>query len=274
MGEGTHGNEVDAAFGIIAQGVEGDAAAGLCLELAADEFHGFAGVFHGEIVEHDAVGSAMFHDLAYLVERAALDFDFKMQPLFLLVGGAAVQGAGYAAAEVDVVVLEQNHVEQPDAVVDTAADLHGFFFEHSHTGCGLARVKHTGVGALEPFHIAVGHGGDAAHALHDVEHEAFGLQEGAHLSRDEHGNIAGLDGGAVGEQYLHPERGVETVEHFLGNAHAGKYSFFLDEQLGSSLCIFGDAAEGGVVAVADVLGEGEVDETVVQFVNCVHGVDV
>ena len=50
MGEGTHGNEVDAAFGIIAQGVEGDAADGLCLELAADEFHGFAGVFHGEIV--------------------------------------------------------------------------------------------------------------------------------------------------------------------------------------------------------------------------------
>ena len=199
MGEGTHGNEVYATFGIVAQGVEGDAAAGLRFKLAADEFHGLAGVFYGEIVEHDAVGSAMFHDLAYLVECAAFDFNFEMQSFLLLVGGAAVQGAGYAAAEVDVVVLEQDHVEQPDAVVYTAADFHGFLFEHTHTGCGLARVEHTGVGSLEPFHITVGHGGNAAHALHDVEHETFGLQEGAHLSRDEHGDIARLDGRAVGE---------------------------------------------------------------------------
>ena len=58
MGERANGDKIYATLGIVAQGVARDAAAGLCLELAADEFHGCAGVFHGEIVEHDAVGSA------------------------------------------------------------------------------------------------------------------------------------------------------------------------------------------------------------------------
>ena len=57
--------------------------------------------------------------------------------------------SGYdAAGKVHMVVLEQNHVKQTDAVVATATDLDGFFLEHAHAGSSLSGVENTGVSAL------------------------------------------------------------------------------------------------------------------------------
>ena len=87
----------------------------------------------------------------------------------------AVDGVGDAAGEVDVVVLKQNHIEEPYAVVHSPANLHSLLLQDAHAGRCLPRVKDMAARSLHAFHVTVGHRRYAAHALHDVQHEAFSL---------------------------------------------------------------------------------------------------
>ena len=212
----------------------------------------------------------MGEHLVDFVERAGFDFDFEVEAVGFLIGRTTVEGLGDAAGKVHVVVFEQNHVEEADAVVGAAADFDGFFFEHTHAGCGFAGIEHTCVCAFESFDIGGRHRGNAAHALHHVEHKTLGLQQASDFAGDNHGHVAGFHVCAVVNESFHFEGGVKAVEDFVSNSHAGQDAFFFDEQFRLAHGIFGDAAERGVVAVADVFREGKVDEPVVQFVNGIH----
>ena len=228
--QGTYGDVVDALLGIVADGVEGDASAGFRLVATGNDVDGLLGVGHAEVVEHDAVYAAVVEHLLQFVEGADLNLNLQLEVLLFQIVMAAVDGIDDAAGEVDVVVLEQDHVEQSDAVVAASANLHGLLLEHAHAGGGLAGVEHAGLGALQPLDILVGHGGNAAHALHDVEHESLGLQQGAHATGDNHGDVALLDARAVLHEHLDLHVGVEAAEHFLGDLDAGQDAVFLDEQ--------------------------------------------
>src|SRR5574344_937365 len=59
MRECADGDKVYATERIVAERVHRDAAARLCFKLAANHFDGFFRVFHGEVVEHDAVCAAV-----------------------------------------------------------------------------------------------------------------------------------------------------------------------------------------------------------------------
>jgi len=62
-------------------------------------------------------------------------------------------------------------------MVHTSAYLDRHLFEDAHARSSLTSVEHAGVRTLEAFLILVGHGGNAAHALHDVQHQALRLEE-------------------------------------------------------------------------------------------------
>ena len=207
----------------------------------------------------------MVEYLLEFIERAHLDLNLQLEALLLEILVATVDGIGDAAGEVDMVVLEQDHVEESDAVVTATADLHGLLLEHTHAWGGLAGIEHTGAGALEALHVSVSHGGDAAHTLHDIEHEALCLQQGAHASADNHGDIALLHAAAVAHQHFHLHLRVETAEHLLGHFHASQDAILLDEQMATAHGILWDAAERGMVAVADILGKRQVNQSVDKF---------
>ena len=171
----------------------------------------------------------MFHHLTDVVEGAAFNLDFQIQPLFFEVGCTAVERFVDAATEVDMVVFEENHIKQADAVIGAAANLHRLFFQHAHTGRGFAGVEHAGAGAFESFHVALRHGGDTAHALHDVEHQSLCLKKALRLSAHHESHITGLNVRTVFEENLHLKRRVEFAEHFAGNAHTGQDALFFDE---------------------------------------------
>ena len=97
MGERAYGDEIDALLGIVADGVEGDAARGLHLVAMVDELHGLARVGGREVVEHDAVDAAVVEHLLELVEVAHLDLDLQVEALLLEVGVATVDGLDDAA---------------------------------------------------------------------------------------------------------------------------------------------------------------------------------
>ena len=155
-------------------------------------------------------------------------------------------------------------------MVTAAANLHGLLLEHTHARRSLAGIEHSGTRSLQPFHILTGHGGDTAHALHDVQHQTLRLQQRTHLAGDNHSDVALLHLASITHQHLDLHLRVEAVEHFLSDFHAGQDTVFLNQEMALAHRILGDAAQGGMVAVANVLGKRQVNKSVDQFVNTQH----
>ena len=134
--------------------------------------------------------------------------------------GIPVYSIGDAAGKVDVVVLEQYHIEKSHAVILAAAELDGHLVEHPHTGRGLARIEHPAVRALQQLHVCGRLSRHAAHALHDVEHGAFGNKQRAHRTFNNKSNVTGLDVGAVFDKTGHLQGRVELFENTCGDVYA------------------------------------------------------
>ena len=262
MRQRTDRDEVDAALGIGAHRLEGDAAARFGLAASGDLLDRQARHFGREIVEHDAVDASGGEHLVDVLQRAHLAFDGDLLAPRREIGLGARDGPADAAGEVDVVVLQQDHVEQSHAVVLAAADLHGHLVQHAHAGRGLARVEHARTEPFEVLHVEGRLRGHAAHALHDVEQDAFGLEQRAQAPRDVERHVARPHAVAVGEDAFEPHLRIEAVQHDLGDLDAGDDALLFAEQAHAAVFVLGDAAERGVVAVADVLLDAEFDQFV------------
>ena len=175
---------------------------------------------------------------------------------------AAVDCIGDTSSKVHVIVLEQNHIEKSDTMVHATADLHGLLFEHTHTGRGLAGIEHAGLGAFQTLHITVGHRGDAAHTLHDVKHQALCLKQRTYTSGNNHGDVTFLHTRTISHQYLHLHIRVEAMEHLLSHFHTGQNTIFLDQQMALAHSILGDAAKRSVVAISDIFGKRQINQSV------------
>ena len=171
-----------------------------------------------------------------------------------------------------MVVFQENHIEKPDAVVLPSSDPDGHLFEHPHPGGGLPRVEHFGFQPPEPVGIDGGLGGHAAHPLHEVENHALGLQQGDQVPFDIKGDLAGFDPVAVVQYPLERHGRIEPPEDAFGHLDAGQHAGLFDEEFHPPAPVGGDGAERGVVAVADVFGNGQLDQPVdVGFVGFFHG---
>ena len=179
---------------------------------------------------------------------------------------------GYdAAGEIDVVVLEQDHVEQSHAVVLAAAQFDGHLVQYAHAGRRLAGVEHAGVQPFEPGDVNRCLRRHAAHALHDVEQDPFGLQQRLQPSGHVEGHVAGPHARAVGDARVEFDGGIEPFEDEPGDLDAGDDALLLAQQTHASPFVGGDAAERSVVAVAQILADGQFDQGVdVGFVFGFH----
>ena len=255
--EGSDRYEVYTSLAVAAESVDGYATARFDFDtgciLAYDRYC-IGGAGRGEVVEHYAVDTG-FDSLTDFIFVAHFDLYPEVFAVLLAICLGLGYGSGDAAGEVDVVVLDQNHVEETDAVVVAAADSHGFFLEDAHAGCCLACVEHLAWQTCEKFLIFRSDCGYAAHALHDVEHESFGLQQRAYGTFDHESYVAGLDMGAVFDENSHFERRIKAFEYATGNVDTCQYTFFLDQKMLASHCVGADSTESGVVAVAYILGE-------------------
>ena len=179
-------------------------------------------------------------------------------------------GCRNAYGKVHMIVLQQDHVEQTNTMVHTATDLHGFLLQHTHARSGLAGVEDAGLGTLQTGHILAGHGGDTAHALHDVQHQTLCLQQTLDLSGNNHGHIARFHMRTVLNEHLNLQGRVKTVKNLLGDFNTGQNTFFLDEQLGFTHRVFRNTTQSGVVAVTNIFSKSQIDQTIIQFVYSKH----
>lgn len=175
MGEGTDADEIDTLLGVVADSVVGYASRRLHLIAVVDDGHGLARVGGGEIVEHDAVYPTLVEDLLELVEVADLNLNLQVEALSLEIFVAAADGVDDASGEVDVVVLEENHVEESYTVVHPASNLHGLLLEDSHSRSRLSGVEDMASRSGYALYVAVCHRSYSAHTLHDIQHQPFRL---------------------------------------------------------------------------------------------------
>ena len=91
-----------------------------------------------------------------------------------------------------MIVFQQNHVEQSDTMIYTTANLHSHFLKNTHTGSSLTGIEHTRIRTFQFLGIFMRHGSNATHALHNVQHQTFCLQQRLHLAFHYHCYIARL----------------------------------------------------------------------------------
>src|SRR5208283_3795599 len=102
-------------------------------------------------------------------------------------GESARKHSGKAAAQRDVVVLDQDSVLQIEAVVGAAAATDGVFIQRAQAGDGFVCVEDYGFGLRSShlFDVFIGQRGDAAHALHQVEDDALGGENAGGVGADD-----------------------------------------------------------------------------------------
>ena len=124
--------------------------------------------------------------------------DFDLDDLAGLASGErAREHGGKAAAERDVIVLDEDPILQVEPVVEAAAAADGVFIQRAQAGDGLAGVEDLGLGFCggDRADVFVGEGGDAGHALHQVEDDALGGEDAGGVGADDGDGLALLDAG-------------------------------------------------------------------------------
>ena len=204
----------------------------------------------------------MIEHLLEFIEVTHLDLYLQVESLLLEISMTTVDGIDDTSCEVNMIILQQYHIEETNTMIASTTDLHCLFLEHTHAGSGLTGIENTGLGAFQMLNITVSHRGDTTHTLHDVKHQALCLQQRTDLSRNHHCYIAFLHTTAITHQYLYLHGGVETTEHLLGNLHTCKNTIFLDEKMTLAHSILRDTTQRGVITIAYIFGKRQIDKSV------------
>lgn len=169
-----------------------------------------------------------------------------------------------------MIVLDKDHIEKAYAVIHSSADLHSLFLEHSHARCCLSSVEHFGLQTGKTLLVFIGGCGNTTHTLHDVKHGALRLKERTNGTFDLESNITAFHPCAIGNKDGHPEAGVKTLEDLSCYIDSGKNTVFFNYKLLATHGIGRNSAEGGVVAIANVFSECELQQIVDELIFCFH----
>ncbi len=259
MGERADGNVIHAGFGNGADIGEIDAAAGLGQGAALHFFHGETKLNESHVVQEDNVGGCG-DGLINLFECIGLDFNLE----FGITGAGAGNGGGdgigrFIAQGGEMVVLDEDHVIEAMAVISATAAGDGIFLKAPPPGSGFTDVEDFCVCASDGFDELGRQRGDAGEALDKIKGGAFGGEQGAGGPGNFKEDLAVLEGFAVGGDAVDLDGGGKFVKGHFGEGETGddeRLAGFHHRLRGG---VFGNSGESGGVAVADVLGKGELD---------------
>src|ERR1700733_1237574 len=255
VSERTGGDEVDARFGVFADGVQLNAAGrfnGQFESARVDELDGRGHLGRRHVVEQDGF-RAGFDGLLELLAIAHLHLD-------ALAGLARRERRGEhlgnAAPKRDVVVLDQDAVGEVEAMFFAAAAGDRVFIQQAQAGHGLARVKNLRFGALHLVDVAAGDGGDAAHSLHQVQDYAFAGEQHVRGGAYDGNGLPALDAHAVEDlRMMHDlvAHGIRPTRR-LAEAGVNVQKTGNAAQAGDHAIFLGDDGAGGTQLGVDGVG--------------------
>ena len=270
MRQSPYGDKIDAALGITAYRIEGNAARRLRLATVVYDGHRFTSLLGCEVVKHNTVYTTHAQGFAQLIHVTHFYLYLQLLAFLFEIFMGTTDSVFNAAGKIHVVVFEQNHIEKAYAVVHTPAYLDSLFFQHAHSGRCLAGIEYPGTRSLYRLHITSCHSGDTAHALHDVEHRALYLQERLHLTLDNKSHIAGLYLGTVFNVDSHLQLGVEILKHAPCYLYAGQYAGLFDKEFLASHFSGRDATQSSMVAVTYIFGKSESYKLIYKLLRSFH----
>ena len=164
---------------------QGDAAGGFEGDSVGGQPDGLAHLVWGVVVEQGHVGAGFDGLLQFcIVLHLHLELDVRVE------GSGAVHGRGDAAGGGNVVLLQEEGIEEPHAVVGRAPRGDGIFLGVAEARQGLARVQDgdgvAGCRARVGDGVAVAPccGGSGGEHLHEVDDGAFDGEQGARRPRE------------------------------------------------------------------------------------------
>ena len=159
-------------------------------------------------------------------------------------------------------------------VVASAAD-HGVFLERAQSGGGFARVDDASalvamrpgdgpvmsviVDGVDRVHEGGGHGGDAAHALGEVEGDAFGGEQVTYRTFHGGEDLAALESLPVRDQGRDADTGILRREGGREHGDAAHHASLACGEVRRAGFVRGDCGLAGDVAVGRVFGERRLD---------------
>ena len=156
-----------------------------------------------------------------------------------------------AAADRDMVVLDEHGVIEAEAVVHGAAAAHRVFFKSAQAGRRLARAADIGVGVGDQRHIFRGHGRDARHARQIVQRGALGGEDRAGVARHaRHRGAVARHARAILHQRFKANAGVDQPEGGLRDGQAADHAGLAHGEDGGGLRARRDRRQRGDVARA------------------------
>src|SRR5690606_13333139 len=131
----------------------------------------------------------------------------------------------------------------------------------------LAGVDDSGVGTGNLVHQPARGGGNAAHALHAVEHQAFRSQNRARRAFYAESDIAAPDGGAIFECDLNQKPEIEMGEYPPGEKDSGKNTILLYQEFGRCRLIRIDRTKRRMVPFTNVFLQSLLNEPIQVFIS-------
>ena len=202
------------------------------------------------VVEEDRVDAGL-ERLCDLAERVALDLDRK-------VAGRADEPDSIrdGAGRTQVVVLDEDGVVEPEAMVAAPAARDCVLLERAEPRAGLARVEHGGARAVHGGDVVLREGRNARQATEEVQRNPLTGEDRALRAADAGDDRRRLvDRVTVARERLEADLRVESAERRLCGAEPADDTRLLHEELGRPHRFFRHRCFGGHVAGADVLGQ-------------------
>ena len=242
MRECADGDSVDACLGDLPHVLESDAARRFERNDAANMLHGGLQLRRGHVVEEDEVGmrGKSFFELGGV---SNLDHDSLRH---LARADPFDRGADRCGA-IDVIVLDQEHVIQADAVILAATTNHRVFIERAKSRRRFSRIENLRSRSRNGVDVTPRCGSDARRALHQVQSCALRAQQRhdrrLHLGHD----IARMNAVAVFCAHLELCCGFDRAECRFSERKAGDHARGLDEKTGTAaLARFKDGLAGDI----------------------------
>ena len=129
-----------------------------------------------------------------LLQRVGLDLDFQIWKFFARAPDRGGDGVRlFVTQRGEVVVLDEHHVEQAQAMVVAAAAGDGVFLKPPPAGRGFARVENLRRRAFDGIDKLRGQGGHAGKPLDKIQRHALGAQNRARRAGNFQQSVAAVD---------------------------------------------------------------------------------
>ncbi len=261
MSEQADGDEIDTGVGVGANIFQTNSAGAFqgnsALEMGA-ALDGAANVFGRHVIEEDGFG-AMRERILEILGRAHFYLDGLRAAT---VANCTLEGGDNSAGESDVIVLDQDSIRKIESMILTAAAAYGVFVDHAQAGSGFASIENAGFRAGDGIDELAGHGGDAAHALHEIQDDALTGKNHARVVADDGDGLTFVQThtienfGMRGDFVMRSDGAIEggvNVEDAGDAADAGENAILFGENGGGGALVGIDAGVAGGVAGGAVL---------------------